>query len=63
MPCTALAAILVVCMEYVPDRSKTVSVPLKCIRQLQKIGQYDNAKQCAADEGVRWKIDWRRRHR
>jgi hypothetical protein len=54
MPCMALAAILVTCLGYVPDTSKTVSVPHHCVKQL---GSYRaKAQACAAENGVTWRI-------
>lgn len=54
MPCAALAAIMIVCLGGVPDTSKPIPVPLRCIKQLgSHVGK---AKACAANEGIAWHI-------
>jgi hypothetical protein len=61
LPCAALAALLIACLGYVPDTSKPVSVPYRCLKQL---GSYRvKAEACAVENGVTWRITsrWRKR--
>jgi hypothetical protein len=59
MPCAALAALLIVCLGGIPDTSKAVPVPYRCVK---KLGDYRaKAEACAAENGVTWRIVRRKR--
>lgn len=61
MPCAVLAALLIACLHGVPDTSKSVPVPYRCIK---KLGDYRaKAEACAADNGVTWRIVGKRKRK
>jgi hypothetical protein len=61
MPCAALATLLIVCLGGIPDTSKTVLVPYRCIK---KLGDYrDKAETCAAENGVTWRVVRKRKRK
>lgn len=61
MPCAVLATLIIACLGTVPDTSKPVPVPYRCVKQLGS--QRDKAKACAAENGVTWRIVQRRKWR
>lgn len=60
MSCSFLAAIIVACLGYMPDTAKRVTVPSKCVTNLSPANQV-KAKACAAENGVKFRIVWKRK--
>lgn len=61
--CNIIASLLVACLGYVPDTSKKVPLPQRCVTMLEKIGQREKAEDCAVEHSVTYEIIKRKKRR
>jgi hypothetical protein len=57
--CWAAKSLIAVCVGYLPSPGETVTVNRSCVYRFTA-EERDSAKLCAAENGVAWRINWRR---